>query len=275
VTKRIVVTGCSSGIGEAAALRLARAGHPVYATVRAAKDAARLSAEVPTLVALRMDVTDDASVAAAARAVLADGGAPDVLVNNVGVPCLGSMEELAPDDLRQALEVNVVGALRVYQAFAPAMRARGTGHVINVSSSIGAAALPLYGGYCATKFALEAMSEAMRHELAPHGVAVNVLRPGIVRTPFAAKKAAQAPGRVPAGSPYAGRLDNPSQPDLMERVSTPEQVAEAIEALITQPGPPFRRTCGRDSRDWLEARAALDDEAFFAGLDGGGYAFRR
>jgi NAD(P)-dependent dehydrogenase (short-subunit alcohol dehydrogenase family) len=261
--KRILITGCSSGIGEASALRLAAAGHRVYATIRRAEDARRLEGAGAGLRGLAMDVTDDASVRGAVRAVEADGGAPDVLVNNVGIPCLGSMEELQLADLREAMEANVYGALRVYQAVVPGMRRRGSGHIVNLSSSIGAAALPLYGGYCATKFALEAMSEAMWYELAPFGIAVNVLRPGIVSTPFGVKKREQAPARIPPDSPYAGRLDTPSAPDLMARISTAEQVADALVALIENPGAPFRRSCGEDSRGWLAARRTMDDETFY------------
>jgi NAD(P)-dependent dehydrogenase (short-subunit alcohol dehydrogenase family) len=273
--KRIVITGCSSGIGRAAALHLSATGHAVFAIVRRATDGGRLAAEGgPRLRALVADVTSEASLRAAAAQVDAAGGPPDVLVNNAGVPCLGSMEELAPAALRAALEVNVLGALQAYQAFVAGMRQRRSGQVINVSSSIAAAALPVYGGYCATKSALEAMSEAMHHELAPFGVAVNLLRPGIVVTPFRDKKQGQAAERVAAASPYAGLLDNPSPDDLMERVSTAEQVAAALARLIERPGPPFRRSCGADSRRWLAARRRLGDEAFFAALARGGYAFR-
>lgn len=261
--KRVLITGCSSGIGEATALRLAAAEYRVYATVRREEDAASLADRAGAgLRSLLMDVTDGGSVASAVRQAEAEAGGLDVLVNNVGIPCLGSMEELRLTDFQSAIDVNVLGALRVYQAVAPGMRRRGAGHIINLSSSIGAAALPVYGGYCATKFALEAMSEAMWYELAPFGVVVNVLRPGIVTTPFAAKRLAQAPERIPPHSPYAGRLDTPSPPDLMQRVSTPEQVADAILALIESPGPPFRRSCGEDSRGWLAARRAMDDETF-------------
>lgn len=272
--KRILVTGCSSGLGEAAALRLAASGHRVYATSRSVEDAARLERlSAPTLRSLAMDVTDDRSVREAVDAVEAEGGPLDVLVNNAGTPCLGAMEELRLDDLRAAMEVNLYGAVRVYQAVAPAMRRRRSGHIINISSSIGAAALPIYGGYCATKFALEAVSEAMWYELKPFDVVVNLLRPGLIATPFGAKKARQAPERVPPGSPYAGRLDSPSPPELTSRISTPEQVAAALEALIAAPGPPFRRHCGEDSLRWIKARRRMDDESFFREVLRHGYGF--
>lgn len=260
----VFITGCSTGVGEAGALRLAAAGHRVFATVRREPDRARLgeAGKDGDLTALIMDVTDAASVTAAVDQAQA-AGPIDVVVNNAGVPCMASMEELAEAELQAAFEVNVYGVLRVYQAAVPAMRARGRGQIINISSSIGAAALPMYGGYCATKFALEAMSEAMRYELAPHGVVVSVLRPGLIATPFGAKKAAQQETRVPAGSPYAGTVDKPSPPGLDALISTPVEVADTLLRIIDNPGAAFRWTCGEDARGWIEARRRMDDETFY------------
>jgi len=271
--KHVLITGCSSGLGEAAVLRLAKAGYRVTGTVRRQPDADRLAAAAgPDASWILMDVTDDRSVRDGLGGLVERRGAPDVLVNNVGVPCLGSMEELRIPDFRAAIETNVIGALRVYQAIAPAMRRRGAGQIINLSSSIGAAALPIYGGYCATKFALEAMSEAMRYELAPFGVTVNILQPGIIATPFRAKKQVQRDERIPANSPYGNRLDNPSPPDLLQRISTPDEVAAALQQLIETPGGEFRRVCGRDAKAFLEARRTLDDGAFERLLTTRGYA---
>jgi NAD(P)-dependent dehydrogenase (short-subunit alcohol dehydrogenase family) len=271
--KHVLITGCSSGVGEAAVLRLAKAGYWVTGTVRRQIDANRVGAAVESDTNwVLMDITDDQSVLNGLGKMVERHGTPDVLINNIGVPCLGSMEDLQIQDFRTAVETNVIGALRVYQAVAPAMRLRGSGQIINVSSSIGAAALPIYGGYCATKFALEAMSEAMRYELAPFGVTVNVLRPGIITTPFATKKWAQIAERIPANSPYVGRMDNPSAPDLMERVSTAEDVAAALQQLIETPAGEFRHVCGRDAQAFLEARRKLDDAAFEQYLTTQGYA---
>jgi NAD(P)-dependent dehydrogenase (short-subunit alcohol dehydrogenase family) len=271
---RVLITGCSSGVGRAAALRLSQAGYGVVGTVRSADDGRDLEAADGSgrLSSIVLDLTDDGAVASGIEAALAEGPI-DALVNNAGIPCLGAMEELDLDDLRAAMDVNLYGAIRAYKAVASAMRRRGRGIVVNVSSSIGAAALALYGGYCATKFALEAVSEAMRLELEPYGVRVHVLRPGLIATPFRAKKLDQSRVRFPHGSPYADRLDNPSPPDLAELVSTADEVAAAIQAIIEDPGAPFRVACGRDSRRWLEARRRLDDDAFLAAVRDGGYAF--
>ena len=260
----VFITGCSTGVGEAGALRLAAAGHRIFATVRRETDRARLAeaSKDGNITALIMDVTDAASVTAAVDQAQA-AGPIDVVVNNAGVPCMGSMEELTEAELQAAFEVNVYGVFRVYQAAVPAMRARGRGQIINISSSIGAAALPMYGGYCATKFAVEAMSEAMRYELAPHGVVVSVLRPGLIATPFGAKKAAQQETRVPAGSPYAGTVDKPSPPGLGALISTPDEVSDILLRIIENPGAAFRWTCGEDARGWIDARRRMNDETFY------------
>lgn len=260
----VFITGCSTGIGQATALRLAAAGHRVFATVRRESDRAGLGEAVRggDLTALIMDVTDAASVSAAVGQALT-AGPLDVVINNAGIPCLGSMEELAEADLRAAFEVNVYGVLRVYQAAAPSMRMRGRGQIINIGSSIGVAALPMYGGYCATKFAIEAMSEAMRYELAPHGVVVNVLQPGLIATAFGGKKAAQQETRVPAGSPYADTVDNPSPPELETLISTPDDVADTLLRIIETPDAAFRWIFGEDARRWIESRRSMDDETFY------------
>jgi len=261
---RILITGCSSGLGRVAALRLAAAGHQVTAILRRSEDAASLLVDAAgrDLSVLVMDLTDADAVAAGFEELRGAGGVPDVLVNNAGAPCLGSMEELNVEDLKAALELNVIAVLRLYQAVAPAMRARGAGQIINVSSALGVAALPVYGGYCATKFALEAMSEAMRYELAPFGISVNLLQPGLIDTPFAGKKAVQRSIRVPDDSPYRDRLDRPSYSGLGDFVSSAAAVSEVLLQMIAAPKVRFRWVCGQDSENWLAARRALDDEAF-------------
>lgn len=271
--KRIFITGCSTGLGYAAALLLSAAGYQVIATVRTENDAARLR-EVGKgqIEPLLMEVTDSASVHSTVSFALANGPI-DVLVNNIGMPCIGAIEELPIDTLARAMDINFYGMLRVCQAVIPAMRARGSGLIVNVSSSIGAAALPLYGGYCATKFAVEAASEAMLLELAPFGIAVKLLRPGIIITPFVDKKSGQMPTQLPPGSVYTGRLDNPSPAALMSHVSRPEDVAAVLLRVIEDPAAPFRTEAGADSRQWIEARRTHDDASFFARVAGEGYGF--
>lgn len=179
----VVVTGASTGIGRETARRLAAHGFPVFGTVRRAEDADALRAEGVTPVLA--DVTDGAAIAAAAgtvRAALAER--PLVgLVNNAGVPAAGPLEFLPLEQLRYALEVNVIGVLAVTQAFLPDLR-RSRGRIVNISSISGRIAMPFGGPYSASKFALEAISDSLRRELLPSGVKVVVIEPGSVRTPI-------------------------------------------------------------------------------------------
>lgn len=264
----VLVTGASSGVGRATALLLADQGHEVVAAMRRPEPLTTPGGRAVPVVPLDLAAGD--SIAACAEAVLARGPLA-ALVNAAGIPCLGAIEELPEQRLRAAMEVNFFGTLALCGRLAGALRAQGAGRIVNVSSSLGAAALPLYGGYCASKAALEAASEALRLELAPFGVAVHLLRPGLIATAFGQKRQAQAPA---ADSPYAGRLDSPEPNDLGQLVSTPEAVAAAVAALLEGPVGPFRVTVGEDARRWVENRRRLDDAEFFRGVEQGGYAFR-
>jgi len=259
----VAVTGASSGIGRAAALALAAAGCDVVAAMRSPEPLA------DGIAVLSLDLRDGASVAAFADAILARGPLR-ALVNTAGIPCLGAIEELPGERLREAMEVNFFGTLQLCGAVAAALRRQGAGLIVNVSSSLGAAALPLYGGYCASKAALEAATEALHLELAPHGLSVRILRPGLVKTAFGGKRAAQAPG---PDSPYAGRLDTPEPDDLLSMISAPETVAAAIVAMVHDPQGPFRVVVGEDARRWVGNRKRLDDEDFLERVGKEGYAF--
>jgi NAD(P)-dependent dehydrogenase (short-subunit alcohol dehydrogenase family) len=183
----VVVTGCSSGFGRDVSERFARRGDRVYATMRdaAGRNAgvagslrALASAEGLDLRVLDLDVTSTASVDAAAATVLAESGAPDVVINNAGQMFVGITEAFTPDELTRQLDINVVGIHRVARAFLPAMRARGRGVMINVSSIAGRLAAPFFGVYHASKWAVEGYSMALRGELASSGVDVVVVEPG-------------------------------------------------------------------------------------------------
>ena len=171
---RVLITGCSSGFGRAAAIELATRGHHVIATARRPDTLADL--EVAERLVL--DVTDDASVAACVAAA----GDIDALVNNAGVSVSGPVEAVPLAEVRRLFETNVAGALRMMQAVVPAMRARRSGVVVNVSSVNGKVAQPLAGFYAATKHALEALSEALYFEVGHFDVRVVIIEPGYFRT---------------------------------------------------------------------------------------------
>src|SRR5216117_3172488 len=181
VNRGVVVTGASTGIGAAIARDLSGRGFRVFGTVRRAEDEAAL--ERAGVTAVRMDVTDPASIARAREQVeRALAGAPlQGLVNNAGIPAAGPLELFPLDELRQVLEVNLIGALAVTQAFLPLLKA-SRGRIVNMSSIAGLGALPFMGPYAASKFALEAMSDSLRRELLPFGVRVIVIEPGSVQS---------------------------------------------------------------------------------------------
>lgn len=278
----VVVTGASSGIGWATALLLAHRGWPVFAGVRRGADAESLAAAAGAIGAgallhpIALDVTDEASVARAAGEVEAAlarrGGRLGGLVNNAGIAVAGPVEEVPLARLRAALEVNVVGAVATTQAFLPLLRA-GRGRIVNVSSVSGRIAPPFLGVYAASKFALEALSDALRVELLPWGLPVVLVEPGPVATPIWDKGEAMAEEDrrgYGEGSPYALYLGpvRAAFRDAATRGVAPEEVAAVIARALTMPRPRARIPVGRNRaavglvarlapdgvRDWLFAR---------------------
>jgi NAD(P)-dependent dehydrogenase (short-subunit alcohol dehydrogenase family) len=190
----VVITGASSGIGKACALRLDELGYRVFAGVRRAEDAERLAhAASNRLVPLMLDVTDPEAIRVAVERVgEALGAEPLVgLVNNAGIAVGGPLEFVPLDDLRKQLEVNVVGTVAMAQAFLPLLR-RGGGRIVQMGSVSGRFASPFLGPYSASKFALEALSDALRVELRPWGIHVSIIEPGVIATPIWRKSLAAA-----------------------------------------------------------------------------------
>lgn len=231
----IVITGCSSGFGKQLALQLARRGDRVYATMRHTQgrnagvagelgDAA--ASEGIELRVVDLDVGSGASVDAAAATILAECGAPDVLVNNAGVMYVGFTEAFTAEELASQLDVNVVGIHRMNRAFLPAMRKRGQGLVINLSSIAGRLSSPFFGVYHASKWAVEGYSMALRGELASSGVDLVVVEPG----PFATELFAQSPHPVDADDRVA------SYPSLAQQAL--QQLEGAFDGMFNDPGTP-------------------------------------
>lgn len=206
--RTVVITGASTGIGEACALELDRLGFRVFAGVRSEEAERKLQALASSrLVPLRIDVTDMATIAAAAKTIgetVGDAGIAG-LVNNAGVVVSGPLEFVPIDDLRQQLEVNVIGQVAVTQAMMPLLRA-GHGRIVNIGSISGFLTAPYLGPYSVSKFALEAVTNALRLELRGSGIKVSILEPGNVKTPIWDKSIARAQEKAEHASPEAERL---------------------------------------------------------------------
>jgi NADP-dependent 3-hydroxy acid dehydrogenase YdfG len=204
-TKTILITGASSGIGRASALKLAADGHRVIATARREELLSQLAAESRgEILPLRLDVRDAQSINDAlphVRERTPDG--LDVLVNNAGYALSGPVEALSTDAVRAQFETNVIGLLGVTRALLPDMRTRGSGRIINVSSVVGRVTFPGIGVYGATKYAIEAISDALRVELAGFGLDVVLIEPAFVNTDIGTASAHAAAEHAAPGDDYA------------------------------------------------------------------------
>jgi NAD(P)-dependent dehydrogenase (short-subunit alcohol dehydrogenase family) len=197
--KVILVTGASSGLGEAMAAHLARAGHTVYGTSRAIE-----GKEAPFRT-LNMDVTDPESIRSAIDRVLGEAGRIDMLVNNAGLGIAAPVEELSLEDAARVFDTNVMGIIRTAQAVLPLMRRQGSGRIVNISSIGSEIGLPYRGLYSASKAAVDRLTEALRTELAPFGVEACVVQPGGVRTDINRNRIRVD---LKAGSPYRESFDH-------------------------------------------------------------------
>lgn len=202
----VVVTGVSSGIGQAIAKALSAAGYPIFGSVRRPEDAAAFQAETGGT-ALLFDIRDEAAIAEAAAKVAATAGESGIaaLVNNAGIALPGALERIPVERFRDQLEIGVIGPLAVTKAFLPLLKGGGArsraGRIVNISSVAGATAMPFLGPYSAAKFGLEAMSDSLRRELAVYGIDVVVIQPGGIATP-AWEKAAAEDSSAFADGPY-------------------------------------------------------------------------
>jgi NAD(P)-dependent dehydrogenase (short-subunit alcohol dehydrogenase family) len=265
----ILVTGSSSGFGELTSKRLARRGHRVFAGMRdvAGRNAAAAAAleklageEDLKLSAVELDVCDDALASAAVESVLGAAGRLDVLVNNAGSGILGMLETLSTDQARDLFESNLFSVLRMNRAVLPHMRARGSGLLVHVSSGLGRFVLPFNGMYCATKYALEAIAETYRYELASVGVDSVIVEPGVYATRFFENASAILPadGERANGYPELQRISR-DMADRRPPAGDPQEVAEAIARLVELGAGmrPLRTTVGWSAQraDGLNASA--------------------
>jgi NADP-dependent 3-hydroxy acid dehydrogenase YdfG len=293
-SKAVLVTGCSSGIGRATALRLAHSGWTVYASARRPETLAELAGAGCRTLAL--DVTDEDSMRAAVEAVEQAEGAVGVLVNNAGYSQSGAIETVPIEAVRRQFETNVLGLVRLTQLVLPKMRAQRWGKIVNLGSMGGRLTFPGGGYYHATKYALEAISDALRFELRGFGIDVVLLEPGLITTEFGAAATASmaatadtAAGGIGDGdigkgatgergtsstdAPYAqfnatvgavtaGAYDGP----MRHFGAGPERVAKVIERAITSRRPPARITITPSAKVLLATRRLLSDRAWDAAM---------
>jgi NAD(P)-dependent dehydrogenase (short-subunit alcohol dehydrogenase family) len=262
MTSAILVTGASTGIGYSTAELLARHGFTVFAGVRKDADAIKLGGAHEDIRPIRLDVEDAQEIAAAAQ-IIADSEIPLAgVVNNAGIAVPGPLEYLPIDDLRRQFEINVFGAIAVTQAMLPLLR-RSKGRVVFMSSVSGTIVPPYLGAYAGSKFALEAMADALRMELSAFGIRVSLIQPGAVRTPIWQKgreSKAQIVASMPAAATehYAGALDSLVSVTQREERSgiEPEIVAQYVLRALTAPHPRARYAVGNPA-GWQRRMAAL------------------
>jgi NAD(P)-dependent dehydrogenase (short-subunit alcohol dehydrogenase family) len=260
----VLITGCSTGIGRETAKRLAGRGRPVYATARRLDSIADLEAVGCRL--LELDVTSEASARAAVEAV--EGGV-GVLVNNAGINELGPVETLPLDRVQAMFETNLFGLMRMCQLVLPGMRRRGRGRIINVGSMNGRLTFPGMGSYCATKHAIEATSDALRHEVRPFGVDVSLIQPGMVKTDLGRTAIERRAGDDdgPYSDYMAGVVEAAMtyQEGPMARLACePQDVAETIRKAIEDDRPRARYRVAASAPLMLTTRKLLPDAAFDA-----------
>ena len=258
MTKVILVTGASSGIGFDAAEAFARQGHRVYAAARRVERMEPLKAL--GVVPLRMDVTDEASLEAGVRTVLEAEGRIDALVNNAGYGYFGAIENVPLEEARRQLEVNVFGLARLCQLVIPSMREQGSGRIVNISSVAGKAVLYFGGWYHVSKFSVEALSDALRMELKPFGIDVSMIEPGGIKTNWgiiAADHLAESSKGTPYEAEGLRESETMRKAYSMRLLSNPSVVTRAISKAVNSRRPRARYRVGFGAGTLLFLHAIL------------------
>ena len=270
VSKAVLITGCSSGIGWATAKYLSDVGWRVYATARNVERLAPLEESGCKLLAL--DVTDEDSMASAVDEVEREEGAVGALVNNAGYSQSGAVEAVPLEKVRGQFETNVFGLVRMCQLVLPGMRRQGYGRIVNISSMGGKLTFPGAGYYHATKHAVEAISDALRFEVEGFGIKVSVIEPGLIRTRFADAAVGSMDGQEEG--PYAGfdeavakaTTENYDRGPISRLAGEPKAVAEAIEHALSARSPRSRYAVTPSAHLFLGLRRLLPDGAWDAAL---------
>jgi len=261
----VVVTGTSTGIGQATAITLARAGHIVFAGMRNLDRGGELremaSRENLPITIVQLDVDSDTSVEAAFTGILREKGQIDVLVNNAGIGARGAIELTPVAVFRQVMETNFFGGLRCIKAVTPSMRERRSGCIINVTSVAGQFGMSPQGAYAASKWAFEGLSECLAQELSPFNVRVAIVEPGVIATPLTT-----TPRPVPPPNPYSmhGRRMGAYFAASLSNPSSPFEVAKTIQDIVDGKSTKLRNPTGADGAKLINWRKNKTDEAWVA-----------
>ncbi|MFD4510435.1 oxidoreductase [Streptomyces sp. NPDC058457] len=261
--KTALVTGASSGIGEATAIKLHELGYTVYGAARHEGGLADVAAA--GVIPLIMDVSDDESMLAGFQQIIAETGRIDVLVNSAGYGSYGAIEDVSMAEARRQAEVNVFGAMRLAQLALPYMREQRGGKIVNVTSMGGKFYSPLGGWYHASKYALEALSDCLRLETKPFGIDVVIIEPGNIRTGgnvVTAAKLQEASGTGPYATQATAVLAAFNSEANARRESPPSVIAEAIAKAVTARKPKTRYAAGFGARPLITVRGIVSDRSF-------------
>jgi NAD(P)-dependent dehydrogenase (short-subunit alcohol dehydrogenase family) len=258
----ILITGVSSGLGRAALDRFAQEGWQVIGTTRRAgePDPATLP---PNVRLMTLDLADPASMSALAADVLAEQGAPDVLVNNAGTLLFASLEDTPAEEIRQVFDVNVFSQLELVKAFLPAMRERGSGTIVNVTSLGGEMVFPFFASYNASKHAMEGFSEGLWHELQPFGIRVKIVQPGYIATPIYDKAGVDEDDPTRSSPPYrAMRAAMVRAEQAVSKRTSPEDAADELYKAVIDDSDRLRYPIAAYAATLITARRVMGDRLF-------------
>lgn len=263
MTSTVLITGCSSGFGRASAALFQSRGWNVIATMRSPKP--MMFEDNDRLFVTALDVTNPNSIGNAIAEGIARFGQIDVLVNNAGIGLFSALEATPDEVIRQVFETNTFGVMAVVRAIIPHMRERGSGTIINVTSSVGIAPMPLVATYTASKYATEGFSESLAYELSRFGVRVKIVEPGLApSTSFGANSGGRRDDLMPAA--YAAYAESylKSMQEYPTSYTTEGDVAEVIYTAATDNGDRLRYPAGADSVMLAELRQSLSEQEFMA-----------
>lgn len=263
-----LITGATSGMGRSTALYLAEQGHRVFAGARRPEAGGELAREAEghglKVEPVQLDVTATASVEAAVQDVLGRAGRIDNLINNAGFGLVSTVEQATDEEMARQFDVNVLGVLRMCRAVLPAMRAQGSGVIVNISSFLGRMGLPLLTHYNASKYAVEAITDSLRYEVGRFGVRVHSVMPGLFGTEFVKRGLVVNEATMAEDSPYA-ELVKHMVPIVAEKINNgpdPIAVAHAVARVIADPGAPIRTPVGVEAETFVPMVKQMTDEEF-------------